>query len=238
VATDAAGNVSQASLVLIGHTDEISELPSADSTAIDPAREERISFGTHRAIIPKNALYRRESRSIDPSAVYPGTYGSCVRLLSPDIALKKSIELDFDLSVIPEKYRARATAVRFSASGTPTSIGGKTVSGRLVAESKELGGFGLKVDSIAPRVSLNVPGSKPRLEEKNRLRFAVSDDFSGIERYDLYIDGSWEVLDYDVKNAWMDHRFEGEPTGADRHYRVEISDRCGNKSVLEGVFRW
>ncbi len=236
--TDALGNISKMWLRL--KSDSMAPDPQGVSIKdfIDPQRVEHISFGTHRASIPAQALYRRETRSIDTSASFPGTYGACAKILSAEIAIKKPIELDFDLSLIPEKYRDRATAVRFSSTGKPAALGGKVVSGRLKAESKELGAFGLRVDTLAPKVILKKSGTRTRLEDKKRLRFLVSDDFSGISRWDLYIDGHWEVLEYDAKNGWMDHRFETEPTNTNRNFRIVVSDRCGNKSTLEGVYRW
>ena len=76
-----------------------------------------------------------------------------------------------------------------------------------MAESRRFGDMVVVADTVAPRI-------RPRwkdgadLRSAKSLRFAISDNFSGIKDYECLIDGEWRTLDYSPLPGTIEHRFD------------------------------
>ena len=101
--------------------------------------------------------------------------------------------------------------------------------GWLKAESKSFGIFSYGYDTVAPTIVL--PSSKKKTSI-NSVRFKVADNLSGIADYHIYVNGVWQIAEYDAKSATISCNFsEATP----KTLKIEVIDRVGNKAVLEKV---
>ena len=101
--------------------------------------------------------------------------------------------------------------------------------GWLKAESKSFGIFSYGYDTVAPTIVL--PSSKKKASI-NSVRFKVADNLSGIADYHIYVNGVWQIAEYDAKSATISCNFsEATP----KTLKIEVIDRIGNKAVLEKV---
>lgn len=105
--------------------------------------------------------------------------------------------------------------------------------GWLVAQSKSLGSFSAALDTVAPLI-------KPVLSKKKLLNiakakvinFKITDKLSGISRYDVYINGIWQIAEYDAKADLLSCYFsEQAPTGK-IEVKVMVEDKTGNHKEL------
>jgi hypothetical protein len=72
--------------------------------------------------------------------------------------------------------------------------------GVIVAQITEPGELYIDVDTIAPKVNL-LNYHKTLLTFSNqKILVKISDDLSGIQSYNGFIDGKWVLLEYDAKN--------------------------------------
>jgi hypothetical protein len=97
------------------------------------------------------------------------------------------------------------------------------------ADSKSFGMFGISYDTVAPTIVL--PSSKKKTSTSS-IRFKVADNLSGIADYHVYVNGIWQIAEYDAKSATISCYFtEVNP----KNLKIEVIDRLGNKAVLEKV---
>jgi murein DD-endopeptidase MepM/ murein hydrolase activator NlpD len=110
-----------------------------------------------------------------------------------------------------------------------TCLVGTYENGWFKVDSKSFGMFGISYDTIAPIIVL--PSSKKKTSTSS-VRFKVADNLSGIADYHVYVNGIWQIAEYDAKSATVSCYFT-EPNP--KTLKIEVIDRVGNKAVLEKV---
>jgi len=138
--------------------------------------------------------------------------------------LRDAIGVNFQPEVQPENlekthaYRLDGGRMRF--------VGGKWQDNRIDFTTRELGSFSLATDTNAPSVRL-IQSNKKSISAR------ISDEMSGIVKFNVYINGEWVLMNYDYKRnyIWSDKLvdsldFEGT-------LRLEVTDRAGNIAVVE-----
>jgi hypothetical protein len=70
------------------------------------------------------------------------------------------------------------------------------------------------------------------------IRFRVSDDFSGIDTYNGFINGQWVLFEYDPKNELLVHEFDDRVQYLQKNNELEIvlTDMVGNKMTYHTSF--
>jgi hypothetical protein len=110
----------------------------------------------------------------------------------------------------------------------------------LLAESKQLGAFTVKVDTISPTIEAFPTSSNVIIP--SFLSWNIMDKQSGLARYDLFIDGKWTPVYFDQKNnrlSWKNDRnvtIIGPKSDQTISLRLVVRDRCGNECVWEKQF--
>jgi hypothetical protein len=100
-------------------------------------------------------------------------------------------------------------------------IGGTWKQDGITAEVKSLGQFVLATDSLPPFVQIKVKTSKS-------IVCQISDNLSGIARFDVWINGQWTLMNYDHKTRliWSEKLNETEPFAGE--LKIQVTDRAGN----------
>ncbi|MBQ5575498.1 MAG: M23 family metallopeptidase [Bacteroidales bacterium] len=123
--------------------------------------------------------------------------------------------------------------------GKKNSIGyvGGTLDGdRITVKPRILGDFLVAVDTVPPRVVTK--NSVTLLSQNNNVMVGISDNLSGIEKYNVYIDGEWKIFEYDYKNARLISPVKKLGIKSGAHTLVaKIEDACGNLTEWEWKFR-
>ena len=65
------------------------------------------------------------------------------------------------------------------------------------------------------------------------LRFKISDDMTGIETYDIYLDDVWVLGQYDAKNALLYYEIDDKMQKGSNNVKVVVTDAVGNKKTLK-----
>ena len=103
--------------------------------------------------------------------------------------------------------------------------------------TKNLGKFFLAQDTTAPKVrAVNISEGK-WLSKQSSIDFTISDDFSGINSYNGYINGNWILFDYDYKTARITYEFDNQFLQEGRNeFKLEVTDNVGNSTIFETHF--
>lgn len=162
-----------------------------------------------------------------------------VRVGLPDIPLQKAATVSIAAPELPVSLRGKALVVAVDDKGKRMSIGGAWdgATQRVVASAKQLGRWGVAVDTVAPVVrpvyagGATIPVGKP-------LKWTVTDDLSGITHYILTVDGKWELLAWDPKSRTMAHTPTRGAAPIKHNVVLTVDDAKGNVKTWKGTYIW
>ena len=103
----------------------------------------------------------------------------------------------------------------------------KLENNKLVAESKFLGSFSVKIDTISPTVSISNFKENDTLIVKEKLTWKISDAQTGIKEYHLFIEGKWHPIEFDLKNNLLIFR-RNSSFRSEQNLELMVTDFCGN----------
>ena len=76
------------------------------------------------------------------------------------------------------------------------------------------------------------------MTNKPYILFKMADNYSGVAKYNAYIDGEWQILDYDAKSGavflWFDEKHL--EMGKNHVVKIVLEDLCHN--VLEKEYNF
>jgi len=104
----------------------------------------------------------------------------------------------------------------------------------LKAKTRELGNLTVMLDTIPP--SIKATKISATMGKNYRMRFKISDDFSGIKSYRATVDGDWILMKYDEKNDQLAHKFDGHIPKGKHHLVLTVEDARGNVNTYEKWF--
>ena len=109
--------------------------------------------------------------------------------------------------------------------------------GWLCAESKSLGEFTIKTDTIGPVITTLNFLKTDSILKKQILQWKIIENKSSLKDYDLYIDGNWVLLEFESKGSFAYYRKPKDLIG--KHLlKIIAKDGCGNNSIWEKEIRF
>lgn len=112
----------------------------------------------------------------------------------------------------------------------------KTVweNGYLLCQPTAFGTFAIVADSVKPKITTK--SFKRNKLFGDNIVFTISDNLSGIKNYNGYIDGEWEVFDYDAKNDLLCFLQTAKLASGAHTIKVVVTDNAGNTAVYKKKF--
>ena len=193
--------------------------------------------GIHVAI-PANALYDDINFTCTASAIPKGLYSRAYKIHDRSTPLHKSMTIEISADSLPERLREKALIVLIEPDGKRFSAGGAYRDGTVTAHSSVFGEFAIGVDTVPPRITpVNIKNGADMRGNKN-IRFKITDNFSGINTYNGWIDGQWALFEYDAKNDMLFYTFDADRLTKNTQHTLElkISDNKGNTAEYRAKF--
>jgi hypothetical protein len=103
--------------------------------------------------------------------------------------------------------------------------------------TKNLGKFKIAQDSIPPRIyNVNFVEGK-NLKNQSTLSVFISDNLSGIDSYNAYLNGEWILMEYDYKTKKLVHQLsDGKFKEGRNDFKVIVVDNMQNSTTFESHF--
>ena len=188
-----------------------------------------------------------------PEALYTFHSENMKVLVDPNTfyePIKKTMNLSFGQFGNSKTVIQKPICVEMRAKNTPAiekqylAINGDALectreNGWLASESKQLGTFSIKVDTVAPTIVFMPTSSNVVIP--NQLSWKMTDGQSGIAKYELLINGEWNTVYFDQKNnlvTWKNDRratIIGPPSENVLSMEFRVTDRCGNVQTWSKV---
>lgn len=242
IITDDCGNTSTLSFDIIGKSDEAcfkGELPE-NAPIVEYNRDFAYKVDdVLSVVIAKGSLYESIALEVEQSNLQIKA-DSTIKVLSPayrihddNTPLQKSIGLVFTQEV-EESLQPYTVMASVSSGGYLYHAGGAYRHNRLTARTSSFGTYCLVSDMTPPTI-------RPQFEDgadcrgRDRIAFRLSDNFSGVSSYNVYIDGKWVAIDYARSRAWVNLKAEGIAGGKNHSVEIVVKDACGNVAKWQGT---
>lgn len=117
------------------------------------------------------------------------------------------------------------------------NAGGRMRKGWIETHTGFFGQYCLMIDSIPPQIKVNF--FNKNMSSRKSFSFALTDDLSGLESYDVYIDGKWVLAELEGKNAVLKVKLDDARIERGAHdVVVRVSDERKNVAEWTGAFNW
>jgi len=142
-------------------------------------------------------------------------------------AIHKPIQLSIHLPEFKEELKEK-TVVRLKNRKSSKVLKTSWVNDYLQTETKDFGLFYVLVDTIPPTVKPVYSYTNKDLSKYDLMRFTISDNLSGVEKYEGFIDDEWVIMEYDGKKAQLRHYFEKDLPKGEHTFTIKVTDACNN----------
>ena len=142
---------------------------------------------------------------------------------------------NFKVRIIPQEEWARDSRMYIASidkNGKVSSLGGKMKNGAMEVETRTMGEYTIKIDSVAPKVSASNFKDGQSVKALKSLRFKISDDMTGVDTYNIYLNDAWVLGQYDAKNALLYYEFDDRIKAGTNKVKVVVTDGVGNTKTL------
>jgi hypothetical protein len=218
VAYDPKGNTSTISFVL-------QALVGPVSTDFNPSAEKY--WYPEEQYVKKTKTWEIIADSFTIYEPYALSSGSSAHICDVSTSLQKrmTVRMKLDNPKLPiEKYYI-AGNTKSGKKALPT----KYVNGWLEARTNNAGTFSIHTDEAPPVIK---PITTSSTIKTKIVKFSVADGLSGIADYDLYIDSTWHLLEYEYKGSYVFFEVPDELVG-EHDVKIVAKDVCGNESIWQ-----
>lgn len=243
-AEDDCGNMSVLEFDAVGKPDESLFAAAVPDPlpVLDCSRANSVECGDVALSVPAGALYESVFCRIERLDKVPKV-DSTVVVLSPVYRImddRTPVHSTVNISIkadIPLALQRKACVAVAGRKGGFSYLGGFCTAGGVVVGSRRFGEMAVVADTVAPRIRPRWTDGADMRRAKS-LRFALTDDFSGIKDYECLIDGEWRSLDYSPLRGTLEHRFDKPLSGRGVEHEIVVraEDCCGNRSEWRGRF--
>jgi hypothetical protein len=240
VATDVYGNHSSLSFILSGKN--TGTLQPAEAAA--PFREFPYNGSggfTDRGVnlsFEAYSFYENAAFNFARTAGNEAFYSDIFVLGHQGIPVHRFMDLAIQPSRIPETKEDKLCMVYIAEDGEKEFAGGTFEDGWVRTRIRNFGTYAVSIDTVPPTLlPLNLANEKD-MTDLPGIRFAVTDDLSGIASYAAFIDGEWALLQYDPKNDLLVYEFDdGRMAPRSNHdLLIEVRDAMGNSTRYQTTF--
>ncbi|MCB9189249.1 MAG: M23 family metallopeptidase [Flavobacteriales bacterium] len=239
IVKDVYGNTSVASFRLKSEgLNEMVEESLGVGKLIDASDRNLVSEDGFEAELPKNAVYEDLKYQYSQSTI-SNSYSPLHQFHDDYTPVQKYFVLRLKSVGIPEGKEDKALIVEMSKNKKVAyAKGGEFKDGWVETEVRSFGDYTIKLDTVPPVITpVNITDGK-NVSAQDYIQFKIADNLSGIEDYDVYIDGKWKLAFYDVKKATLTMYFDeyNDISAGSHQLKVVLEDERKNKTVLEFTF--
>ena len=185
-------------------------------------------FETH---IPKNVFYRDVTLSVSKIDTIQNIFSDyAYRLGSDEIPLHKKIKIRMKTA---EEFvdDTLLYVAAIDKNGKLSYLGNKYNDDFIEAQTNVLGTYLIAKDDIKPTIKPLNFKSGGTITENWSLRLEIEDKESGIDKYEMLVNGEWVLAEYDAKNNLLIYQIDNHIKKGHNTLEVIVTDMLGNKRI-------
>ena len=242
---DDCGNRSQLKVNIVGKADNALFKATKSDTMVVASKDKGLFIRDKGACVyvGKHSYYAPTLCSVRATGQRPQIDG--VQVLSDSyVVLDAATPLQLPVTVsidarVPAELAHKCCIALKNRKGRYGYLGGYYAGGgRVYVSTRNVGEMVVVADTVAPNIKPNWK-SGANLTQAKRISFRVSDNFSGIRSYELYIDGEWKSLNYSPLYSILQHNLDAPLAAGEKKnhtLRLKVTDNMGNYTIFEDTF--
>lgn len=156
------------------------------------------------------------------------SFGPVLKIHNVKTPLANYFDIAIKLNKIDSTYLDKYLVAYFDYNNRKKAIGGKIREGFIHTKSREFGTYFIDIDTIPPKISaLNISEGK-NMSAQKVIQFKASDNLSGIQEYNAFVNGCWVVLEYDAKRNLFTYHIDEWTLKGENELTLVIADERGN----------
>lgn len=238
VVKDVYGNTSIASFKMKSEgLNEVEEVEDVEKL-IDASARSLVTEEGFEAELPKNAVYEDLKYQYSQSKI-SNSYAPLHQFHDDYTPVQKYFVLRLKSVGIPEGMEDKALVVEMSKNKKVAyAKGGEYKEGWVETEVRSFGDYTIKLDTVPPVVTaVNISDGK-NMSGQQYIQFNIADNLSGVDDYDMYIDGVWKLSFYNVRKGTLTLPFDqyNDIQKGTHQLKVEVKDERKNVTTQEYSF--
>ena len=152
------------------------------------------------------------------------------------IPLFSKFDIKMKTNDINEVFREKYLIAYKNYKGYTKALNGVLVGNVLSAESRAFGEYFIAVDTISPRIrTLSISEGKT-MTKYTKFQFKMTDNLSGIDEYNCFINGNWVILELDGKKNLYTYTVDENILKGKNSILVIAKDKRNNASTFSANF--
>lgn len=177
---------------------------------------------THYILFPPGVLY-------EPTPLVLAAEKNSLYFGNEHIPLQETYKIMMPIQ--NEKWKEKSYIQRKNKAGRTFSEKGTVNDGWITSRVRAFGSFSVEIDTIPPTIKTRNFINHSSVNGK-QLRWAITENESGLKSYNVYVDGEWYLLAYEPKESAFMFTPPKELKG-ERKVLIRAIDFCGNSSEEE-----
>ncbi|HNW88863.1 MAG TPA: M23 family metallopeptidase [Bacteroidales bacterium] len=138
-------------------------------------------------------------------------------------------------TVVSDTLSSKLTLAEVSG-GNFSFVKSEWKNGYLSAHIRKFGSYAVVADTTAPAIKPSGNINNKKVAAGNALSFTISDDFSGIDKYNLSINGKWVLAEYDAKNDLLIYKADPAHFHTGKNdLELTVTDNLNNIAVYRST---
>lgn len=235
VVSDWAGNRSRLEFVVVHDANDYPPCgqPCPNDRIISWERDFLYALPGAGVRIPAGTAFDTCCFLITSSAGSANLYSPVYSIGNPDIPLFAYYDINLKPNRLPhDSLLAKLLLVELD-NAKVTARGGIYDSGFVRGRVRAFANYALMIDTVPPTVRPQGWSDGATFPPSRRqLRFTVSDDLSGVESWNAWLNDEWILLEYDPKTRRMTYSHPHNFSPGNYSIRLKVKDERGNANEL------
>ncbi len=153
-----------------------------------------------------------------------------------EVPVKNSFTLTFDIAALDQETKNKSFIAYVD--GKDVTYNTSYVKGsKISAKVKKLGTYKVVQDLVAPKI-YGVSFEKGKNIDKSKtISIKISDNLSGIDSYNAYLNGKWILMEYDYKTNELVHNLSDNIyVKGLNEFKLIVKDKMNNTTVFDSNF--
>ena len=153
-------------------------------------------------------------------------------ITNPYIPVNKSFTINFP---VKNKFTKGAYLARADINDNIYYSSSKVINNYIVSNSKSLGKYFISIDTVSPKIKKI--GKDNSLSKKQKLRYYIHDNETGIKKYQAFINDQWALFEYEPKKNYIQYTPDNfVKLEKVNNLLIVLEDMVGNKKEFSEIF--
>ena len=185
--------------------------------------------------LPENCLYEDIPFEYSATPSKPWSCSMIHQVNDPAIPLHNYFDISIRVDSTCKATFSKLVVVKLNKSDKPSYVGGEADGQFIKARTREFGRFTLMADNTAPVIkAVNITDGK-NIKNQGNIRMTISDNLSGINTYNGFLNGAWILMDYDAKNNLLEYVFDEKLKPGSNIFKLRVEDNVGNVKTYQAT---